>query len=461
MFRCKKIISFIAIGLLLVFAPPAWAQSSVEEVRELVQDYYVDVPPAGIMQARTVDELLEMIGDPHCNYFTREEYEEFLQSLDQKFCGIGIHMDMVPAGVKVVSVIKGTPAEKAGIKSGDIIIRAGDENLKGLTPEQATALLRGAAGSQVSLAIQRNDSTFQVKIVREEIEVPTVSSKVLNNGQTGYIDIDSFGTDTAEEFGSETLNLQNAGVKNWIIDLRDNTGGYLETAFELAGYFIGEKPVINVKERDYSEVCSGIKQNITVKGPVAVLINENSASASEILAGALQDYHRALVLGQKSYGKGTVQEIFRLSGGDMLKLTIARFYSPKGDVIDHIGIAPDLAVNEKNDALLLAQSLLGGKPVEYPEIEGIAADLPFSLVLAEKYNAADMTMIQCDNGNVVPVQVKADRNGKLIVIPQAILQSGAEYWLLTGSTEPGQGLVKVRVMGVLPPALTTAPKAGP
>lgn len=450
MFRHRKIGIFLVIGILLMtFTPPACA-SSVDEVRELVQDYYVDVPPAGIMQAETVDKILEMIGDPHTTYFTREEYEEFVEAVDQKFSGIGIYMDMVPGGVKVLSVIKGAPAEKAGIKYGDIITRAGDKSLKGLTSEESMALLRGPEGSEVRLTVQRVERTFEVTVMRQEVEVPTVSGQVINKGKTGYIDIDSFGSDTATEFGKEVKTLQGAGVKNWIIDLRDNTGGYLETAFEMAGYLIGEKPVINVKERDYSEVCTGVKQEVMINGPVVVLVNEYSASASEVLTGALQDYHRALVLGAKTYGKGTVQQIFKLSEGDVLKLTIARFYSPDGGIIDHRGITPDLAADEDTDALVLAEALLSGKEVNFPEIKGIPADMPFVVNIPGEFKSGstpEMVLIQSNNGRVVPVRIKTDGKGRAVVIPGEILQPGTEYWLLTGSTKPGEGMIMVGVMG--------------
>ena len=438
--------------LLFVCAPAVSAQNQVDEMRDLVAEYYVDVPPAAFMQAGSVDEMLNILGDPHTMYFTGEEYQAFQESFDQRFFGIGIYMEIVPQGVKVLSAIKGTPAEEAGIKNGDIITRAGGYDLKGLDEEESMARLRGPEGSKVKLTIQRGVQTFQVVVTRKEVDVPTVTGEAVNGGKTGYIAIDSFGQNTDEELGAEVKSLQAAGVKNWIIDLRGNPGGYLDTAFEMAGYFIGEKPVITVKERDYSQVGTGVKQEFMITGPVIVLVDENSASASEVLTGALQDYHRAVVMGRNTYGKGTVQEIFPLSGGDVLKLTIARFYSPNGGVIDRKGIMPDLVIDPQSDGLQAAEDLLAGNDgdeAKWPEIKGVSCDIPFfATIPGESKNASNppMVLIQSDTGHVVPVQVKNNGQGGVLIMPTEVLKPATEYWLLTGSPNPGQGLVRVKVI---------------
>ena len=452
MFKNKKYISLMVLLLLFVCAPAVSAQNQVDEVRDLVAEYYVDVPPAAFMQAGSVDEMLNILGDPHTMYFTGEEYQAFQESFDQRFFGIGIYMEIVPQGVKVLSAIKGAPAEKAGLKNGDIITRAGGYDLKGLDEEESMARLRGPEGSKVKLTIQRGVQTFQVVVTRKEVDVPTVTGEAVNGGKTGYIAIDSFGQNTDEELGAEVKSLQAAGVKNWIIDLRGNPGGYLDTAFEMAGYFIGEKPVITVKERDYSQVGTGVKQEFMITGPVVVLVDENSASASEVLTGALQDYHRAVVLGRNTYGKGTVQEIFPLSGGDVLKLTIARFYSPNGGVIDRKGITPDLVIDPQSDGLQAAEDLLAGNDgdeAKWPEIKGVSCDIPFfATIPGESKNASNppMVLIQSDTGHVVPVQVKNNGQGGVLIMPTEVLKPATEYWLLTGSPNPGQGLVRVKVI---------------
>ena len=452
MFKNKKYISLMVLLLLFVCAPAVSAQNQVDEMRDLVAEYYVDVPPAAFMQAGSVDEMLNILGDPHTMYFTGEEYQAFQESFDQRFFGIGIYMEIVPQGVKVLSAIKGTPAEEAGIKNGDIITRAGGYDLKGLDEEESMARLRGPEGSKVKLTIQRGVQTFQVVVTRKEVDVPTVTGEAVNGGKTGYIAIDSFGQNTDEELGAEVKSLQAAGVKNWIIDLRGNPGGYLDTAFEMAGYFIGEKPVITVKERDYSQVGTGVKQEFMITGPVIVLVDENSASASEVLTGALQDYHRAVVMGRNTYGKGTVQEIFPLSGGDVLKLTIARFYSPNGGVIDRKGIMPDLVIDPQSDGLQAAEDLLAGNDgdeAKWPEIKGVSCDIPFfATIPGESKNASNppMVLIQSDTGHVVPVQVKNNGQGGVLIMPTEVLKPATEYWLLTGSPNPGQGLVRVKVI---------------
>lgn len=454
MFKHQKVI-FLALLLILLCTPAVSAQNQADEVRELVLGYYVDVPPAAVMEAGTVDEILNTLGDPHSVYFTSEEYNKFEESLDQRFFGIGIYMEMIPQGVKVLSVIKGAPAEKAGIKSGDIIIQAGEDELKGLSAEESMALLRGPQGSKVKLSVQRGAQTFQFVATRQEVEVPTATGKLVNQGKTGYIDINSFGMETAAEFGEEFKRLKKSGVQNWIIDLRDNTGGYLNTAFEMAGYFTGERTVIKMQEREQAELGQGVRQPEMVCGPVVLLVNRNSASAAEVLAGALKDYRRALVIGEKTYGKGTVQKVFELSGGDILKLTVARFYSPQGKVIDQQGIMPDMVLEKNQDALSTAEMLLSGakdtneKAFLWPEVKGIPADMPFYVNLAGECPAnctPGMILIDAESGAAVPIKLKLTSHNRVIVNPSQVLTPGRTYWLLTGIPTPGQGLIKISVM---------------
>ncbi|MEN6460361.1 MAG: S41 family peptidase, partial [Syntrophomonas sp.] len=275
-------------------------------------------------------------------YFTAQEYQEFINSLDQEFTGVGIYIDIVADGVKVVSVIKTSPAEAAGIKSGDLIITAGEQNLAGLAGEEAASILRGPIGSVVELTVKRGDNKISARITRQKIDVPTVTGEIIK-GHTGYIDIDTFGINTGAEFGNVLDDLQKQGADNWIVDLRDNPGGFLNSAYQVAGYFIGNQTVIKTKARNVWTDVPAVKHEKIIDKPVILLINENSASSSEVVAAAVKDYNKGVLVGTTTYGKGTVQKLFKLSNGDFLKLTVDRFYSPNKHEINHVGVSPDLA----------------------------------------------------------------------------------------------------------------------
>lgn len=337
------ILTFL-IGLSLPL--PVVAQDNIGlEVKELIKDYYVDVPAAGVLQADSADEIITALDDPYSEYFTAQEYQEFVESLDQEFSGVGIYIELVADGVQVVSVIKGSPAEAGGIKSGDIIVAAGEKNLTGLADEEAISALHGPAGSVVELTVKRGESRFSVRVTRQQINVPTVTGEIIK-GHTGYIDISTFGINTGAEFGKVLDNLSKQGADNWIIDLRDNPGGYLDSACQVAGYFIGDRPVIKMQSRDVWIDVPAVKPERTIDKPVILLINENSASASEVVAAAVKDYNKGVLVGTTTYGKGTVQKLFELSNGDILKMTVARFYSPGQHEINQVGVAPDIGMVE-------------------------------------------------------------------------------------------------------------------
>lgn len=338
----------LLIAMIALSSPfPVQAEDNItQEVKDLIKDYYVDVPSAKVLQANTVDQVLSALDDPYTQYFTAQEYQEFISSLDPQFCGVGVYIDIMAEGARVVSVIRDSPAEAAGLKSGDIIIKAGDKNLAGLADEEVTTALRGPAGSIVRLTVKRGSSSFSIGITRREIEVPTVTGEIIT-GHTGYIDIAAFGSDTGTEFGKVLNDLQQQGVDNWVIDLRDNPGGYLTSACQVAGYFIGDKTVIKTKDRTEWTEVPAIKHDLLIDQPVVLLINQNSASASEIVAAAIKDYNRGVLMGITTYGKGTIQQLFALSNGDILKMTVARFYSPNQHEINHAGVTPDIVMGEK------------------------------------------------------------------------------------------------------------------
>ncbi|MBC7075339.1 MAG: S41 family peptidase [Syntrophomonadaceae bacterium] len=295
--------------------------------------------------------IVDSLNDPYSKYLDKETWEEFKIRLEAKFGGIGVYVLRDDQGrLKIVSPIPGTPAYKAGLKHGDIIIRINGENATGMSQDEAVHLMRGDPGTQLQLGIYRESEgrEYDFKIIREIINVPSVEDKIIDNGyRIGYIRLNQFHSRSAREM-SDSLNkmLEQSKIEGLVLDLRDNGGGDFEAAVSIAGIFLDDKEIVSVVDAQGNKTvhrASPGKLDI----PMVVLVNQNSASASEILAGALQDNKRAQLVGEKTYGKGLVQTIYSLYDGGALKLTTQKYFTPDGTDINEIGITPDYVV--KND----------------------------------------------------------------------------------------------------------------
>ena len=219
--------------------------------------------------------------------------------------------------------------------------------------------MRGPEGSKVELKVKRGSSIMQFSIIRQKFEDPTVTGEVID-GHIGYIRIHTFGSNTSAAFGSKVEELRSQHVDDWIVDLRDNPGGYFNTALDLAGYFIGSNVAVSTKDRNNPiQYYNGTNHGFVLKEPVIFLVNQNSASASEIMTAVVKDYRAATIVGTRTYGKGTMQSMFNLSNGGVLKMTIAMFYSPEGKEINKVGVLPDVEVNAE-DAGVIAKLLFSG-----------------------------------------------------------------------------------------------------
>lgn len=366
-----KAVTATTLALILSISSPMLAMGSpLTEVRDLIQNGYVDPVGNSVLNSSSIEEMLQKLGDPHTVFFTESEYQGFLNSMDMTFSGIGVYIDIIPQGVRITSVMPGSPAGEAGLQAGDVIIKAAGQTLAGLSQEVATSLLRGPDGSTVQITILRGEEEIELTVARRAIEVPTVTGEVVN-GHTGYIGIQSFGATTPTGFERIAKELKGKGVDSWIIDLRDNPGGYLTSALSLAGYFIGDQTALQTRDRSLSMTpYAGAKQEFELSGPVMFLTNENSASASEILTAVVKDYGKATILGNRTYGKGSVQSMFPLTEGGVLKMTVAKFFSPFGKEINKVGISPDIKIVE-SDPRRLAELLLDGAN---PQSEGIKGE---------------------------------------------------------------------------------------
>ena len=288
--------------------------------------------------------LAKATGDPYTEYFNSKDAEEFYSQLDGTFEGIGAELGKDDAGnITIVSPIKGYPAEKAGLKPKDIIAKVGDKVTTDFTIDDAVKLIRGKAGTEVELTIVRDGKPIELKIMREKISVPSVKTEVRDG--IGIMTISRFSDDTAGLARAAATGFKNENVKGVVLDLRGNPGGLLDSAVSLSSLWLNNKVVLT--ERRDKVVIETYRSSGTavLDGvPTVVLINEGSASASEITAGALRDNKAATLMGQKSYGKGSVQQPVNLKDGSMLKVTIARWFTPGGKNIDKEGITPDKKV---------------------------------------------------------------------------------------------------------------------
>ncbi len=346
---------------------------------QLVHKDYVDQPvnDTKLMEG-AITGMVASLGDPHSQYMNPQVYKDATNELAGSYEGIGAYVNTSGTTLKITRPIPGSPAEKAGLKAGDEIVGVDGVDMTGVSPEQVRQKVIGPAGSTVHLTVRRpgQSGLLQFDVVRAKINVPSVTSKMLNNG-IAYVQISDFGNTTTSELKSQLTTLLAQNPKGLILDLRDNPGGYLQTAVEVVSQFVDHGPVVFEKSADGSKKeYDAVSGGLATKIPMVVLINANSASASEITAGALQDDGRAKLVGTVSYGKGSVQIRVPLSNNEgAVAITIAHWLTPKGRLIDGKGLTPDVYVpmtasdiNSGRDPQLDAASqtlldMIGGTPI--------------------------------------------------------------------------------------------------
>lgn len=293
--------------------------------------------------------LVDSLGDPYTTYLTKQQAQELSDDLKGNLSGIGAEIGFRNKQLTVIAPIADTPAAKAGLQPNDAIIKIDGKDPSGLSLEEAVGKIRGQAGTEVTLTIVRNNAApTDVKITRANISVPSVTSKL--QGDIGIITVSRFGEDTVTKVQDAATDLTTQGATKFVLDLRNNGGGYLQAAVGVSSVFMDNKVVVEErKDGKTTDKLSTTSGGALVGKPLVVLINGGSASASEITAGALQDQGVAKLVGEKSFGKGSVQEIIDLAGGAQLKVTVAHWFTPKGRGIDKKGIAPDVEVKMTTD----------------------------------------------------------------------------------------------------------------
>jgi carboxyl-terminal processing protease len=294
--------------------------------------------------------MIQSLNDPHSNYFSKKEMEDFKEDIKGKYAGVGMVIQKkTDEPLIVVSPIEDTPAYKAGIKPKDKIISIDGESTYNLSSEESAKRLKGEKGSTVKIVVYREATkeTKEIPLVRDTIELKYVKSKMLTN-DIGYLRLTQFGENVYPDVKSALENLQKDGMKGLVLDLRSNPGGALDQSIKIASMFIKNGAIVSTKGKEGEEQISQREGNYYGNFPMTVLINGGSASASEIVAGAIKDHKRGILVGEKSFGKGSVQTLIPLPDGDGIKLTIAKYYTPSGVSIHGKGIEPDILVEEKD-----------------------------------------------------------------------------------------------------------------
>ena len=354
----KKLLLFFIISLFFfqkTFSENSDIYKKIDifgEVLEKINKEYVDDIDQSKSMDAAINGLLQSL-DPYSAYMTPESFESMQTETSGKFGGLGIEVGMEAGVVKVITPIDNTPASKAGLKAGDYIVKIKDIQVQGKTLMEAVDLMRGPVGSSLEITVRRRGvkKALIFNITREIIQVQSVKSELIDNN-VGYIRLTSFNDNSSQQIKEKINKLNiNKNLKGYILDLRNNPGGLLSQAIKISDFFLENGEIVSTRSRKVSENRKWFakKGDLTNGKALIVLINYGSASASEIVAGALKDHKRAIILGENSYGKGSVQSIIPLKNKGAIRLTIAKYYLPSGKSISEVGVTPDIEIVEGLD----------------------------------------------------------------------------------------------------------------
>ena len=320
------------------------------DVLETLNNEYVDQVDENKVLDAAINGMLQSL-DPYSSYMSPENFRNMNAETKGEFGGLGIEITMQAGLVKVISPIEGTPADKAGIKAGDFIIRINDTQVKGLNLFEAVSMMRGKVGTKINLVIRREnvDDELKFTLTRGIIKIREVSAEVKLNS-IGYIRLRAFNQKSHNQLKEKIKSFKSKRLNGYILDLRNNPGGLLSQAIKISDMFLDSGEIVSTKGRDKTDIkIFNAKKGDIIDGlPLIVLINKGSASASEIVSGALKDHKRAIILGETSFGKGSVQSIIPLANRGALRLTTAKYYLPSGSSISEVGVSPDITVKEKD-----------------------------------------------------------------------------------------------------------------
>ena len=354
--------NFLLIFFIFYFIPTSVLASSEKniyekidlfgEVLEKINKEYVDEIDQSESMDSAINGLLQSL-DPYSAYMSPEIFNEMQTETSGEFGGLGIEVSMESGVVKVISPIDDTPASRAGIKAGDYIVKIDNTQVQGKSLSEAVELMRGPVGSGIELTVRRRGEKKALifNIVREIIQIQSVKADIIEKN-IGYIRLTSFNENSSDQIKKEINKLEKSeNIKAYILDLRNNPGGLLSQAIRISDFFLDNGEIVSTKSRKASENRKWFakKGDLTNGKAIIVMINYGSASASEIVAGALKDHKRAILLGENSYGKGSVQSIIPLKNDGAIRLTVAKYYLPSGKSISEVGVSPDIEISEETD----------------------------------------------------------------------------------------------------------------
>lgn len=425
-------------------AAPETAQQ-FKEVQTLLSQVHISGEDAADSKADTIDGLIRSLNDPYTDYFDEDEWSDFENSLDLNYAGIGMRLGEEEGGFIVVEVFQGSPALAAGLQRGDYIAAIEGKSTAEMTIDQVTGLIKGAEGTEVAIRVKRGSEEIDVKPKRGQIHLPVVSGGMIE-GVVGYLNVDSFSEDADEQFAAMLGSMKASGIQGLVIDLRDNPGGLLETAQHIAAQFIDKGVLIHTRDRDNKDQPVPIENGQTVEFPVVVLVNENSASASEVLTAALQDYGKAVAIGAKTYGKGSVQALYPLESGGVLKVTVQEYLSPKKRVVNKVGLTPDVPTEGVVPQLLTAFRMAGLDEFE------LEADKHSYLLNGLEFFDAALPSLTKDGAVFLPARVLAAAVGEPLIWNESLQgveigKAGEKPFLFDASSgfvnEGGTGFIEL------------------
>lgn len=366
--RLKKMKVTLALASALMTILPVSGASAAEDlqtqqVREIIGKLHVSGVTEEALAGQSIKQMIEGLQDPYTVFFSQEEYGEFSSSLENNYVGMGARIGIDDKGVYLSEIFAGSAAEIAGLKRDDYVRAVNGEPASTTSIDEVRNKIIGPEGSKVKVTVERDGKELTVEITRKGVNVPEVYSKSFTNG-VGYIQITDFSSDADEDFDKQLTALQAKGLKSLILDVRNNPGGLVETAQNIAKHFVKDGVLIHTKDRDGVDEPVLIEGGTTLSIPVYVLANEYSASASEVLSGALQDYNAAKVIGMQTYGKGSVQQLFQLENNSALKVTIEEYLTPNKRKVNKVGITPDMKVDGPAAQLITALHTAGISDIE-------------------------------------------------------------------------------------------------
>ncbi|NLO90128.1 MAG: PDZ domain-containing protein [Clostridia bacterium] len=354
------VLALLFIFAICSFAEAAYNNQLLQEVRSIIRSYYYHPVSEWILYSSgDVEQLIEVLGDPYTQYFSPEEYREFMDDTNGSYGGVGMELGVKDGAVVIISVFKGSPAEAVGLKPGDIITAVNGISTYGKSIDSVAGMVRGEPGTKVTLTVLREDTGFNVTLTRRNIVLETVEYELLDSG-VGYIRITTFSSDVGEKTEKALRELKAQGARGIILDLRNNPGGYLTSALEVAELFLPQGRTITYVRNSSETVRVWAKRPLVNTLPLVVLVDHGSASASEIVAAAVKENHAGILVGTTTFGKGTVQTVMPLDSepGAVLKITTGEYLSSMGRRIDGIGVSPHYVIMDPELQLKAAEAIL-------------------------------------------------------------------------------------------------------